>query len=401
MRNTRRFAGWTIAIVVIAGVATAAMWPRREDVDVAEAARTTLTVTVGAEARTRARERFVVTAPVAGRLQRSRLRIGDEVRSGEIVAMVSPLPLDAASIEAVRSRVAAALAAQRDAQSRVRQAREALLLAQRDVERYRAVEAVGGVARQQVEQVELAALSRTEDVAAAEARERAAAAELWAARTALPFHGEQGYATSVSVQAPASGRVLSVPEENERVVAAGTPLLELGRDSDMEVVADVLSEDAVRIPVDAPVELAGWGGDVVLYGRVLRIEPAAQTHVSALGVDEQRVHVIIAPNKTPRRLGDGYRLDARITIWEGRDVLAVPPSAVFTADGQSRVFIVEDGRARVRSVRVGRRSDEAVQILEGLAQGDLVVLFPSDRIRSGTRVRHPAIVVATDSERGS
>ncbi|MGH7680030.1 MAG: efflux RND transporter periplasmic adaptor subunit [Gemmatimonadaceae bacterium] len=393
MRTSRRFIGWSITMVVIGAVATAAMWPEREEVDVAEAALGTLTVTVGAESRTRARERFVVTAPVAGRLQRIRLRTGDAVRAGEVVARVSPLPLDAASVEAVRSRVAAALATQRDAQARLRQAREAMLLAQRDLERVRAVEAAGGVSRQQLEQVGLLAINRTEDVAAAESRERAAAAELWAARAALPFHGEQGYATSVSVLAPASGRVLNVPHESERVVPAGTPLLELGRDADLEVIADVLSEDAVRIPVDASVELAGWGGDVILRGQVRRIEPAAQTRVSALGVDEQRVQVVIAPLETPRRLGDGYRLEARITIWEGRDVLAIPPSALFTANGESRVFVVEDGRARLRTVRVGRRSDSAVQILEGIVEGDLVVLFPSDRIRSGTRVR-PSLIAA-------
>lgn len=395
MRKSRRWLGWAIAVVIIGAVATAAMWPKPETVDVVSAVRGTLRVTVNAEARTRTRARFVVAAPVAGRLNRIQLKPGDVVRLGEVVATISPLPLDAASVEAARSRVTSALASQRDAESHVRQAREASLLATRVVDRYRAVESAGGLSRQDREEAELAALMRAEDLAAAEYRARAAAADVWAARAALPPQSENGYARSTLVHAPTAGRVLAVPEPSERIVVAGTPLLELGRDSDLEIVADVLSEDAVRIQPGTPVELAGWGGDVLLKGTVRRIEPEAETRVSALGVDEQRVNVIIAPTSIPRRVGDGYRLDARITIWEGRDILAVPPSAVFSAGAESHVFVVTDGRARERLVHVGQRSDAAVQILDGLAQGDLVVLFPSDRIRSGTRVRHRDVGAAT------
>jgi HlyD family secretion protein len=254
--------------------------------------------------------------------------------------------------------------------------------------RQRALEEVGGLSRQQREEAELTALIRSEELAAAKSRVRAASAELGAARAAIPQPPDHGSETGVVVRAPSDGRVLLVLEESERVVTAGTTLLELGRDSDLEIVADVLSEDAVRIPPDAPVDLVGWGGDVLLHGTVRRIEPAARTRVSALGVEEQRVNVIITPTKAPRALGDGFRLDAHITIWEGRDVLVALASAVYTVGDESRVFVVENGRARERTIRVGHRSDAGVEILEGLTAGEVVVLFPSDRVRSGVRLRY-------------
>jgi HlyD family secretion protein len=387
MRSRKRWIGWTAALVVVGSVATAAFWSDAEPVDVAPAVRSGLQAMVTAEARTRTRAHFVVTATVTGRLQRIRLRPGDRVVQGEAVASIAPLPMDAAAVEAARSRVAAALAAERDAEARVRQAREASMPAARAVKRYRALESAGAVSRQQCEDLELNALLRAQDLIAMEARARAAAAEVWAARAGLPPHGDSGYAQSIVVRAPAAGRVLAVGEESERVVAAGTMLLELGRDADLEIVADVLSEDAVRIRPGAAVELAGWGGDVVLHGTVRRVEPAANTRVSALGVDEQRVNVIISPNATPPGLGESFRLDARIVVWENPNALTVPTSAVFTVGGTSRVFVVTQGRASERSVRVGQRSHAFVEILDGLQEREDVVIFPSDRIRSGTRVR--------------
>ena len=396
MRITRRFAIWAAALVIIAGVATAAMWPKPDAVDVARVARGPLRVTIDAEARTRARTRFSVTAPVTGRVHRLTRRSGDLVRPGEVIAVIAPSPLDAATLEAVRSRLTTALAAQRDAEARIRQAREASAIASRMVTRYRALEEAGGISRQQCEEVELTALLRAEDLLAVEARWRAATAEVHAARAALPHEDTAGRSADVLVRAPIAGRVLDVPEASERVVAAGTPLLSLARDADLEVVADVLSEDAIRIVVGAIVELRHWGGDALLPGTVASIEPAAHTRVSALGVDEQRVNVIITPARAPRGLGDGFRLDARIVVWEGRDVVAAPASAVVAHGNESRVFVVVDGRARERTVRTGRQSETRVEVLAGLREGEDVILFPSDRIRSGMRVRGRAVTVAEE-----
>ena len=387
MHITRKRIAWTAALVVIAGSLTAAMWPDPEVVDVAVAARGPLTVTVNAEARSRTRYRFIVTAPVTGRLQRLWLHPGDEVKIGVPIAVIAPLPMDAASVEAARGRVIAASAAVLDAETRVRQGRESAAFAARTAERYREIERVGGISRQQLEEATVAARLRADDLRAAEARVRAAAAELSAARAALPSERQAQGAHSVVVHAPSAGRVLSLPEESERVVTAGTPIMEIGRPEDLEVVADVLSEDAVRITPGAAVELGGWGGAETLDGVVASVEPGARTVVSALGVDEQRVNVIIAPLRAAGALGDGYRLDARIVVWQADKVLTVPASAVFSVASSARVFVIEGERARERTVRIGQRSETAAEVLEGVRDGDTVVLFPSDRITSGMRVK--------------
>ncbi|HEU4994582.1 MAG TPA: HlyD family efflux transporter periplasmic adaptor subunit [Gemmatimonadaceae bacterium] len=397
-RSKRRALLWTAAVAGIAAIAAAAMRPNPVDVEVGVVARSALRTTVDAEARTRVRERFVVTAPVTGQLERVRVRPGDLVRAGQIVARITPLPLDAASLEAVRARVTSAQAAQLDAEARVRQAEQASALATRNAERYRVLDSAGGASSQQREEAELSAHTRAEDAAAARSRAQAARAELWAARAALPRHAQNGLAAGVEVFAPATGRVLEVSEPSARVTSAGNPLLVIGRQSDLEIVADVLSEDAVRIPPNAAVELLGWGGDTMLRGTVRRIEPSAITHVSALGVEEQRVSVIITPLSAPRALGDGFHLDAHIVTWEGRDVLIVPASAVFTAGTASHVFVVENDRAFERRVLVGHRSDAGAEIISGLSAGDLVVLFPSDRVRTGARLRYTAPTTAAMAE---
>ena len=386
MRITRTRVVWT-GILVAAGLGiTAAMWPDPELVEAAIARRGPLAVTVNAEARTRTRYRFIVTAPVTGRLQRLWLHPGDGVKAGVPIAVIAPLPMDAASVEAARGRVIAADAGLLDAETRVRQARESAALAARTAERYREIERVGGISRQHLEEATVAATLRADDLAASEARVRAAAAELSAARAAFPTQ-RRGHGGAVVVHAPSAGRVLAVPQESERIVTAGTPILEIGRPEDLEVVADVLSEDAVRIAPGATVELGGWGGADMLRGVVTSVEPGARTVVSALGVDEQRVSVVISPTDASRALGDGYRLDARIVIWNADSVLTVPASAVFSVGAGSGVFVIEEGRARQRLVRVGQRSEHAVEIIEGVAPGESIVLFPSDRISSGARVR--------------
>lgn len=380
----RRWITWSAAVVVVGAVAAYVLRPERVDVEVAAVRYSPLRATVDAEARTRTRARFEVVAPVPGRLRRMRVRVGDAVSEGEVVAVIAPLPLDDASRQAAEARLASAIAAQRDAQSRVQQAMDAAALAKRNADRYRALEAAGGVSAQQREQAELEAAAHGEQLAAANAFARAASAEVAAVRRAVPGPGG---AADVLVRAPIAGRVLELPEESERIVAAGTPLMALGRVADLEVVAEVLSEDAVRVRPGAAVDLVGWGGDVVLRGTVRRVEPAARTRVSALGVDEQRVNVIVQPVETPAALGDSYRLEARIVTWAGTRVLNVPASAVFAAAGGDQVYVVEDGRARARRVEVGHNCGAHLEIRAGLREDEQVILFPSDKIAEGTRVR--------------
>ena len=194
-------------------------------------------------------------------------------------------------------------------------------------------------------------------------------------------------AKPMPVRSPVRGRVLRVPEPSERVVAASAPIIELGDASALEVIADVLSSDAVRIDPGDAVEIVEWGGDRPLRGRVRSIEPSAFTRVSALGIDEQRVNVIVDLIDHPVSLGDGFRVEMRATVWESNDVLVVPASILFQRDGGWAVFVVQDNRARLRKVEIGHRTGASVEITGGLKPGERVILFPSDKVDDGSRIR--------------
>ena len=221
---------------------------------------------------------------------------------------------------------------------------------------------------------------------AARAAVAAAAADVQAMRAALSGSDPRGQGPTVAVTAPSAGRVLRVLEESERVVPAGTPLLEIGGASGLEVVVDVLSSDAVRISSGDPVLVNEWGGDRTLHGRVRLVEPAAFTEISALGVEEQRVNIIVDLVDMPAELGAGFRVEAAVVVWEGSDVATVPTSAVFQRDGGWRLFVVEEGRARLREVQLGQRSADAAEVLGGVQPGEEVIVFPSADIHDGVRV---------------
>lgn len=226
---------------------------------------------------------------------------------------------------------------------------------------------------------------RDGELVAARAHAAAARAEVNQASAALLYAGGETGAV-VLVRAPSAGRVLRLAERSERIVASGATIAELGDTDGLEVVVDVLSCDAARICAAMPVSLDGWGGDGAVHGRVRRVEPAATTRVSALGVEEQRVNVIVGPVDPPASLGDGYRLDARIVVWDGRNVLTMPASALVRAGAGWAAYVVERGRARMRSVDVGRMAGATSEVVGGLAAGDRVIVFPSDRLHEGARV---------------
>jgi HlyD family secretion protein len=184
-----------------------------------------------------------------------------------------------------------------------------------------------------------------------------------------------------------AGTVLRVLEENERVVAAGMPLVELGDAKDLEIVIDVLSSDAVRIRPGTRVRIEDWGGSDSLRAEVRRVEPSAFTKVSALGVEEQRVNVIAELQEDAPGLGDGYRVEARIQVWQANDVLLVPVSALFRTGDSWAVFVVEDGTARRREIAVGERGGFHAEVRASLTEGETVVLHPGDRLTDGARVR--------------
>lgn len=375
-----------VALVLIAATVAYALRPDVLDTETATVARGPMKVTVDEEARTRVRNRFVIAAPVSGRLQRLTLREGDAVSPGQVVAWIAPLPLDSASSRIASAHVRSAMALRSEAASRVEQARVALDLAASVSRRREALYAAGAISNEQREQAAAEARAAREDLDAARSRLGAASAEVEAARAAL-LPSEGPGARLVPVRSPVRGRVLRVPEASERVIAASTPVLELGDAAALEVIADVLSSDAVRIMPGSAVEIADWGGDKPLTGTVRSVEPSAFTRVSALGVDEQRVNVIVDIVDPPASLGDGFRVEMKATVWEAREVLTIPASALFQRSGEWMVFVVEDGRARERQVQVGHRTGAVAELKGGLREGDRVILFPSDKVSDGVRVR--------------
>lgn len=385
-RGTRRIATIGGALVLLIGIAAYALRPEVIDVETAVAKRGSMRVTVDEEGRTSVRNRFVIAAPVSGRLQRLTLREGDQVSQGQTVAWIAPLPLDSAARRVASARLRSAEALRSEAASRVSQARVALDQARSTERRREALLAAGAISPELREQAVADARSSAGELAAAMSRARAANADVEAARAALLPAGSSA-AQAVPVRSPVRGRVLRVPEPSERVIAASAPIIELGDAAALEVIADVLSSDAVRIHPGDAVEIVEWGGDRPLSGRVRSIEPSAFTRVSALGVDEQRVNVIVDMLDRPSSLGDGFRVEIRATIWESSDVLAVPASALFQRDGGWAVFVVEDKRARLRRVEVGHRTGASVEITGGLKAGERLVLFPSDKVDDGSRVR--------------
>lgn len=382
-RRSGFVAGAFLLVVTAVGYA---LRPQVIDVDTSSVVRGPMRVTIDEEGRTRVRSRFVIAAPVAGRLERIKLREGDRISSGQTVALIAPLPLDSSSRRIAIARLEASLAAVTTAASAVQRVRVASDLAANTERRQKKVLEAGGIAPQQYEEAAADARAKREELAGAASRLQSAKAEVDAARAALaPTEGHG--VRSVPVRSPVSGRVLRIPEVSERVVAASAPILELGDADALEVIADVLSSDAVRINPGNPVEIADWGGDEPLRGRVRLIEPSAFTRTSALGVEEQRVNVLVDILDSPSSLGDGFRVEMKANVWESQSVLTIPASAVFQRSSGWEVFTVEDGRARRRDVTMGHRNSAMVEVLSGLRAGEKVILFPSDLIDDGVRVK--------------
>lgn len=359
--------------------------PRAEEIEVAPVARGRLVVTLEEEGETRIHPRHVVAAPVGGALLQLALDEGDTVRAGDTVALLSPPPLDARGREQADANWRALRAAQSQAESRAEEAHTLHEQARSTLERNERLAAAGQLAVQELEQARAAERGLLRAYEAARAGARAAAFAASSARAALlaALPGEPG--PLVAVRAPAAGIVLRLYEDSARVVAAGTPLLEIGDPKDLEVVIDVLTTDALAVHSGMRMDL-DLGSGREAEGRVRRVEPAAFREVSPLGVEEQRVNVVGEFSSLPAGVGDRFRVVANLVLWEG-DVLRAPAGALFHEPGGWAAFVVDQGRARRRSVEVGHRSPLAVEVLSGLAAGDRVVLYPSDTIGDGTRVK--------------
>jgi HlyD family secretion protein len=357
-------------------------------VEFAAAAEGALELTVRDEGETRVRDRYIVTAPVPGYLARLSLQEGQPVEAGTEIAHLSVLPLD----ERARAQATATLEGARDTQrtaaAMVVQSRATLAQARRDAARAATLVGAGASAREALEQAELSVALREKEMEAADFRAQAAAHDVETARAALlTDDGGRGRARDVIIRSPAQGKVLRIPQESARVVAAGEPLVEIGDPSKLEITSDLVSTDAVKVRPGQSMVIEGWGGEHPLRGRVRLVEPSGFTKVSALGVEEQRVNVVGDLLEPAEWLGDRYRVQVRIVIWQADRVLKVPWSALVREGDGWRVFVSDGDRARPRDVTVGRQGEFEVQILDGLQAGDVVVRHPTDQIVDGVRVR--------------
>lgn len=388
MWRTRKIRYGLLAMALVALLA-AALRSRPVEVEAGVVARGPLTVTVDEQGRTRVRERFVVAAPVAGRLRRIDLHEGDPVEIGSVVASIAPAPLDPRLAGQAQARLRAAEEARQAASAREERSRAAFDQAHRDRDRAEELGRQGLRSAEEHERAVVAEATAAAEMEAARHATQAAAFEAAEARAALLAATPEGRRSGglVPVRSPEKGTVLRVLQESDRVVAAGTPLFELGNLDEIEVVAELLSTDAVNAKPGAAVWIEGWGGGPALEGRVRRVEPSGFTKVSALGVEEQRVNVVCDFAKRPDRLGDGYRVEVRVVVSESKDVLKVPGSALFRAGMDWKVFVIEGGRARSRPVQVGHRTTTEAEIESGLKEGERVVLYPGDRVQEGSRVR--------------
>ncbi len=385
-----------IAVVVVAAIVHGFM-PKPVPVETASVIVGDFRVTIDEEGKTRVIERFVVSAPVTGFARRALFDVGDEVKKGQTVVVLDPQRsrvLDPRSRAEAKARVSAAKAGLNVAGENAKAAEAEADYARSELERMEKLFIGGFVPKVKLDQAQAASRSSTANYRAARSAVNVAKGELEAAKTALGFAGGTASAKTggakVTVRAPVGGRVLKIYQESEGAVVEGAPLIELGDPGSLEVVVDVLSEDSVRIKKGTAVVLERWGGDEPLNGRVKYVEPAGFTEVSALGVKEQRVLVVVEITSKPelwQRLGDGFRVEASFILWQGDSVLQVPSSAVFRYKDGFAVFTVEGNRARRRVIKTGHQSGLQTEVLSGIDKGAVVIKHPDDEIDDGVKVK--------------
>jgi len=397
-----------------------------------------LQVTVNAEGKTRVRDRFVITALANGHLDRITLNEGDLVQPGMVLAHLDPLPLNSSvqealgrlaewraqragvatlrpkpeSLEQSRTRIQKAEADQMQAEAKVAQAQASLQQSRRDRDRALQLETSGAISRKDREAAELTETTRLKELEAAQLAARAAASDVDVAKAAVAvlqkeqtdpdylirvydariasteaeLSSLQQEANRTEIKAPVKGRVLRILQKSAQFVSDGTPLLEIGDTSSLELVIDVLSSDAVTIKPGNPIAVESSSTAQPLRAVVRRIEPAAFTKVSALGVEEQRVNVIGAFVEPSRSLGDAYRVEVKIVTWEAKNVLKVPLSALFRCEQSWCVFVAKDGKAHRQSIAIAHRNDGEAEVQHGLRSGDLVILHPTENIDEGKAI---------------
>lgn len=395
--NAKRILVWSIVAIAVGVGLTVAFMPRPVTVDLITVIPAPMEVTADEEGETRVHDVFVLSAPVAGRLRRIGSHVGDPVLADEtVLARIEPADptfLDPRTEAQARAAREAALSALTLAKARVEEARAEFEYA--DAEYHRASELIakGTISVRDAEAAARAYKARRAALSTAQAAVQMRTYELQQAEALLispaQLRARPDECDCVDVTAPVSGQVLQIVNPSERIVAAGEALIEIGDPADLEIVVDFLSADAVQIEPGQRVIIERWGGESPLVGHVRRIEPFGFRKTSALGIEEQRVNVIVDFTSPPQewsRLGHGYQVDVRVVLWEAGQVLAVPLTALFREDQQWAVFVDDDGRAALREVVVGHRNGMVAEITSGLSQGERVVLHPSNRVIDGVRI---------------
>ncbi len=397
----------TIVALLVAGALTAAFWPRPTMVDLGKVTHGPMMVTIDEEGRTRVAEAYIVSTPVAGRLQRVQVDPGDPVVRGETVVALM-LPTNPAALD-VRTREQAQAAVQAaEAALRVARADRNAAIANRDLAQAELSRGEQLAVQQIVSQAALDRARQNLRVSEASVETAVAAiavreADLANARAQLIGFEDQGLATAIGnprsddipLYAPADGRILRIMQQSETTLPAGAPIMEIGDvEGELEVVVDLISSDAVQVETGNQVIIDDWGGPSALAGEVRRIDPFGITQFSALGVEEQRVPVTVAltgPPEERRALGHGYRVEARIVVWQDDEALRVPSSALFRTGDDWSVFVAENGRAELRTIQIDRNNGIIAEVLDGLAPEDQVVLYPSAAIEDGVSIAERAV----------
>jgi HlyD family secretion protein len=399
MNTARKRRPWrtlllTLLCLCLAALVVAGLWPKPVPVQTQAVARGPMTVTVTEEGKTRIRSRYLVYPPTAGYLQRVGLRAGARIEAGKtVLAELTPEPAPFLAPRARAEALARADAAEAAVQARraeTQRVRASLDLARTELRRMDALLASGAVARQEWDRAVSQARVLEREAQAAAFALQVAEHEARAARAALTRAATPGQDETVPILAPVDGYVLSVMEENARAVAASTPIMEVGDPSDLEIEIELLSTDAVAVAPGAEARIEHWGGEGTLGARVTAVEPGGFTKVSAIGVEEQRVKVraeLTDALPGGMMLGDRYGVQARIVTWQGENVLQAPTGALFRRGGEWMAFVLEGGKAALRTVAIGRDNGLAAEVRDGLKEGERVILHPPDTLADGMRVR--------------
>jgi HlyD family secretion protein len=387
---------------LLAALVAIGLWPKPLPAELATVTRGDLVVTVNEEGMTRVKNRYVIASPVAGQLRRIEWKAGAVVEAGKTVIAVLESGgadlLDARSLAQAEARVRAAEATVAQAAAQRARAAANAKMQRDDFVRQKSLFDARTLSRQEFDAAEMRATMTTQDERAAEFAGQVAEFELAQARALLLRGQPAGGAARgepLVITSPVSGRVLRVLQESERLVPAGFALVEVGDPADLEARIEVLSRDGVAIQPGARVALEQWGGPAPLNARVRWVEPSAFTKVSALGVEEQRVYVVVDftdPLSARPTLGDNYRVEARIETWAGRSVLKAPAGALFQRGSAWQTYVLDGNTARLRAVRIGHSNGRETEILEGVEEGRSVIVYPGDKVADGSRIA--PIVVA-------